>query len=156
MVAGGADENAALHAAPGLLALGIIPILSPGRTTEGLARSRPRCTRSPGHDAAGSDPGVRPSPPRRDLWVRRCGAALARSVLPGPATRDRKRGRPPAPTQTAAACPRCPELGPRRSGRCRKLQLGDRAGRDEPGCCRLIPAVLLGIVVQEAGQGAGV
>ena len=38
MAEGGADENAALPAAPGLLALGIIPILSPDRTTEGLAR----------------------------------------------------------------------------------------------------------------------
>src|ERR1700736_5140276 len=120
MAEGGAEENAALHAAPGLLALGIIAILSPDRTTEGLARSRPQCTRSPGHDAAGSDPGVRPSPPRPNRWVRRCGAALARSALAGPATRDRKRGRPPVPTQTAAACPRCPERGPRRSGHWRK------------------------------------
>jgi len=31
------------------------------------------------------------------------------------------------------------------AGAVEKLQLGDRAGRDEPGCCRLIPAVLLGI-----------
>jgi hypothetical protein len=39
MVEGGADENAALHAAPGLLALDIIPILSnyaEGATLSGL------------------------------------------------------------------------------------------------------------------------
>ncbi len=42
------------------------------------------------------------------------------------------------------------------AGAVEKFEFGDGAGRDESGCCRLIPAVLLGIVVQEARQRAGV
>ncbi|MDQ0942328.1 hypothetical protein QFZ67_004033 [Streptomyces sp. V1I1] len=43
-----------------------------------------------------------------------------------------------------------------RPGAVEELKLGDRAGGDEPGGCRLVPAVLLRVLAHEPSERAGV